>query len=406
MLKALNIVKKCKKKNQLTNSLNFVKYNQLYEIFKHYLMNTIIPTLLLFCCVLCCNVLGQTQFQYQHNDIEIPAASSEEPKLQNMSTRKALDYLENGAIAWSKQHKCVSCHTNGSYMLTLPILAKENIKPSQEIRQFFHQTLKTFESSNIQKFKTDGTKPEEVIYIAIGLASWDKHIKGVLSKETEQALELMFDLQLESGTWNIPYCWPPFESCPYQIAATAAFAMGMAPGWLEKEKNPEMQQKIHKLTQYLKTTPPPHDYASLWLLWASTQVKGLLSEKDQKEIIQIIFDLQNVDGGWSLRSIASPASWGNGKRTEKIRSEPEFESKTSDAHTTGLSVIVLRDAGISAEDSRLQKAVQWIKSNQRVTGRWWTRSLNTDKFHFITYSSTCYSLLALSKCNALPSVEP
>ena len=68
---------------------------------------------------------------------------------------------------------------------------------------------------------------------------------------------------------------------------------------------------------------------------------------------------------------------------------------------TGLSVLVLRETGILTDDPRLRKAVRWLVSNQRQSGRWWTRSLNTDEYHYITYSGTCYPLLALAHCNAL-----
>ena len=70
---------------------------------------------------------------------------------------------------------------------------------------------------------------------------------------------------------------------------------------------------------------------------------------------------------------------------------------------TGLAVLVLREAGVPAEDPRLKKAVKWLLANQRESGRWWTRSLNTDKYHYITYSGTAYPLLALAKCGVLTS---
>ena len=70
---------------------------------------------------------------------------------------------------------------------------------------------------------------------------------------------------------------------------------------------------------------------------------------------------------------------------------------------TGLAIIVLREAGVPANDPRLQKGIGWLKSNQRASGRWWTRSLNTDAWHFITYSGTAFPLLALQMCDALPA---
>ena len=68
---------------------------------------------------------------------------------------------------------------------------------------------------------------------------------------------------------------------------------------------------------------------------------------------------------------------------------------------TGLALLVLKEAGISSDDSTIQRGVQWLKREQRASGRWWTRSLNTDKYHFITYSGTAYPLLALALCGEL-----
>jgi squalene-hopene/tetraprenyl-beta-curcumene cyclase len=78
----------------------------------------------------------------------------------------------------------------------------------------------------------------------------------------------------------------------------------------------------------------------------------------------------------------------------------------SDGHMTGLSLIALREAGISALDPRIQHAIKWIDNNQRATGRWWTSSLNTERLHLITYSATAYALLSLWKCNALSRPNP
>ena len=112
---------------------------------------------------------------------------------------------------------------------------------------------------------------------------------------------------------------------------------------------------------------------------------------------------QQDDGGWSIRRFASPETWGSGNRAKKLRAELEFGSPPSDGHMTGLATVVLREAGVPADDPQIQKAVRWLKANQRESGRWWTRSLNTDKHHLITYSGTAYPMLALSLCEELPS---
>ena len=72
---------------------------------------------------------------------------------------------------------------------------------------------------------------------------------------------------------------------------------------------------------------------------------------------------------------------------------------------TGLAVIVALDAGVSSDDKRIQKALKWLEKNQRVSGRWWTRSLYKDGFHFITYSGTLYAMVALDKSGMLTSLK-
>ena len=52
------------------------------------------------------------------------------------------------------------------------------------------------------------------------------------------------------------------------------------------------------------------------------------------------------------------------------------------------------------------KSIEWLQKNQRESGRWWTRSLNTDSWHFITYSGTAYPLLALQNAEATSNDRP
>jgi squalene-hopene/tetraprenyl-beta-curcumene cyclase len=141
------------------------------------------------------------------------------------------------------------------------------------------------------------------------------------------------------------------------------------------------------------------------LLWAASELPGLLDAKRKQELIEMIFQHQRPDGGWSIRTIALPEEWGRGNRAGKLRSEPEFADSPSDRHMTGLAIVALRKAGVPPSDPRIQRGISWLSSNQRASGRWWTRSLNSDNRHFITYSGTLYPLLALALCDALPTSE-
>ena len=339
--------------------------------------------------------------QYQSPDITVPAASADEAVLKQFSLAKADDYLEKGALAWTRKRGCVTCHTTGTYMQIRPELTSVLGEPTEEVRE-----LLTDELAELQKMKhadlLKKTKPAEIIYTAVGLAQWDRHVTGKLSTETESALELMFRIQEKSGTWHSVVLWPPLESSAFQEATVAAMAVASAPQWRGNLKDEKLTAGIGLLQKYLRETKPPHDYGSVLLLWTAARMPELLQEDRRQKLIDKLWTHQREDGGWSIRTFSTPEKWGAGNRAAKLRAEPEFKTPPSDGHMTGLAVLVLREAGVPAKDARLQKAVKWLLSNQRESGRWWTRSLNTDKYHYITYSGTAYPLLALMKCGVLP----
>ena len=356
--------------------------------------NTSIPCLILW-FGFSTDLPAQDSPQYSADGITVPAAKADEPTAE-LSIEKAALHLDHGAAAWSKQKNCVSCHTNGTYLFIRPELSRTLGKPASDVRDFSVAQLKTLKETGARKLKRSGTRPAQVIYIAAGLAEWDAHITKTLSPETDEALRLVFDMQNKDGTWHSLTCWPPFESSAYQEAHMAAMAVGTAPGWLESiREDEEMSTKVELLKSYLRETPPPHDYARVLKLWTSFRLDGLMQETEQIEIVDMLRKLQQVDGGWSIRTFAAPDAWGGGNRAGKIRGESDFEQPASDGHMTGLALLVLQAAGVSSKDEQIQSGLQWLRANQRESGRWWTRSLNTDKWHFITYSGTAYALLAL-----------
>ncbi len=340
--------------------------------------------------------------QYKYRDIEIAAPSSTEAVRQEVSVDHAERYLRDGALAWKGNKGCISCHTTGLYQTIRPSLTPFLGKPLDEMRAFFVEELRDFQKAKPEELQKS-TTPAQVIYLAAGLAEWDAHVGNALSPETSEALDLMFTIQRETGTWGTLDCWPPFESDAFHLATVAAQAAATAPGWLKNLTNSPHVPAVARLRQYLRETDPPHDYGRTLLLWAAARMPDLLTPARKSELIAMLRTHQHSDGGWSMRKFSEPEKWGGGNRAKKLRSEPDFATPASDGHMTGLAIITLREAGVSASDPALRRGVQWLKSNQRESGRWWTRSLNTDTYHFITYSGTAYPLLALALCNALPT---
>ncbi len=345
--------------------------------------------------------------QYRFGAIAVPAASADEPRRDAVSLAMAREHVEQGAVAWSGERRCISCHTNGTYMIDRPALAAALGPPPEDTLRFFHEQLTELSGQDREALRKS-TKPAQVIYLAAGLASWDRHVRGSRSAETDAALALMLSIQEDTGTWGTLDCWPPYESDAFHEATVAATAMATAPGWLEHAEGgtaPALAAGVGRLRAWLRDTPPPHDYGRVLLLQASTRFPGILDAPGREATIAMLRGQQRADGGWSIRTFAAPEAWGGGNRAEKLRAEPDHDAPASDGHMTGLAVLVLREAGVAADDPAVRRGVDWLLANQRESGRWWTRSLNTDSWHFITYSGTTLPLRALAACDALPRSE-
>jgi squalene-hopene/tetraprenyl-beta-curcumene cyclase len=270
-------------------------------------------------------------------------------------------------------------------MLAQPALGKTPSPAATEIRKFFEGRASNW----------DTAKPRwdtEVVATAVTLAMHDAQTTGKLNPITRSALDRMWTLQQENGAWDWLKCdWPPLESDDYYGAVFAALGVGLAPdGYAE---TPAARAGMEKVRRYLKQTPTPSLHHSLMLLWASLQTPGLMTEDDRDATIKELLARQRPNGGWSL------ASLGDWKRRDGLLNDPVVAP--SDGYATGLVVYVLRQAGLPSEHEAIRRGVAWLKSSQRESGRWFTRSVNNDKYHFIANAGSAYAVMALKACGEL-----
>jgi squalene-hopene/tetraprenyl-beta-curcumene cyclase len=88
--------------------------------------------------------MAAPSLQYKAGDIEIPAASSDEPRVTafNQQTIEAAgNYLDQGAVAWTRSKPCIACHTTGAYMAERPSLTQWLGPPSDEVLEDFVATI-------------------------------------------------------------------------------------------------------------------------------------------------------------------------------------------------------------------------------------------------------------------------
>jgi squalene-hopene/tetraprenyl-beta-curcumene cyclase len=274
----------------------------------------------------------------------------------------------------------MTCHTNYSYLLVRPMVSAD-VPAHAAVREFAEKLV-------TERWPAKGPRWDaEVVCSAVTLAINDARTTGKLHAATRTALDRVWTVQREDGGFNWLKCgWPPMESDDYYGATFAAIGVGAAP---EKYAGtPAAKAGLGKLRDYLKKNAAPTLHHRAMVLWASTYLDGFMTQAEQQACIGELLSVQHADGGWGL------ASLGNWKRADGKPQDPD----TSDGYGTGFVAYVLRRAGLPADHPRIAAAVKWLKRNQRLSGRWFTRSLNKDNKHFITHAGTAYAVMALAEC--------
>lgn len=316
---------------------------------------------------------------------EPSANSANEPLASSFSLASAARFLDAMAVHWIRERKCATCHTSVPYLFARGTLKDAPREGPALVRRFFENRVAHWGD------EAKAAKPRsetDVVVTAVALAFDDAQTSGKLHPLTRKALDRIWTIQRPNGAWNWTKCgWPPFEHDDYYGAVFVAVGTAIAPDSYHQTE--AAQRGLKKLNEYLRKTPPPSLHHKAWLLWAAVKGQRLLTETERQQTIKDLLDRQREDGGWSLPSL------GNWKGHDGRKND---KNAPSDGYGTGLVVYVLRQAGVPAKSEAIQRGVGWLRSNQRASGRWFTRSLNNDRDHYIAHAGTAFAVLALTAC--------
>jgi squalene-hopene/tetraprenyl-beta-curcumene cyclase len=357
-------------------------------------------------------------------------SSSDNTTANSWNARGAATYLDERESWWmgwedAKRENgtfCVSCHTAVPYALARPTLRKTlgETSPTENERALFENVTKrvrmwdqiapTYSDKDAGANKSAESRATEAVLLAFVLANRDAQ-SGKLNAETRAAFSHLWALQQADGVQKGAWLWQLFDLnpwegniSPYNGATMAAIAVGAAPE--NYRSSPEIQTNLALLRDYLNRESSSQPLLNrVMLLWASAKWPGLLTADRQKEIIAEILKAQQADGGWSLFPLAktwkdwSPASLAG--KWERNDGSPQ--DTNSDGYATGLAVFVLKQAGVSHENSQLQRGREWLIKNQvGANGSWRTYSLNkrrdpaSNAGKFMSDAATAYAVLALA----------
>jgi squalene-hopene/tetraprenyl-beta-curcumene cyclase len=293
----------------------------------------------------------------------------------------------------------------------------------QEVRLLEDVTrrVETYETHELLYDFNDAKKAEsrgtEAVLNALILARADgEQNRREVSEPTRKALRRLWETQRPDGAWDwLAFGLEPFESIDgvYYGATLAALAVGTGPPSASQASDATVG--IDKLRGYLKENYSKQSlFNRVWLLLASTRLKGLLTREQREALITEIQSRHRDDGGWSLETLGT---WRWAKPVAPFKAPGTLDATLlakSDGYATGLIVYTLREAGLPVDHPAVRKGLRWLKANQQdvevsqqTRPAWRAHSLNYDREHggekgepvrrlFMSDSATAFAVLALA----------
>jgi len=317
------------------------------------------------------------------NVTPLEANRPDEPLRDEFSMDAAVRFLDAAALNWQKERKCFACHSDYAFLFTRPVVSWK-APAHDEIRSKLEHLA---EHPRDVKYRVT-----EAVMAASILAQNDALTTGKLHPTTRKALDRMWTMQREDGGFDwMKYNQPPSEIDDHYGVTMAAIGVGAAPGGYAE--TPAAKAGLDKIRRYFRGNPPAHLHHRAMKLLASLDVDGIMTEPERRQVVEDLFALQKPGGGWGVVTMG---------RWERSDGKPP-DMQSSDGYGTGFAIHVLRQAGVPADDPRIQKGIAWLKTHQRASGRWFTRSMWKDRRHYITHAGTAYAILALAACG---EIEP
>jgi hypothetical protein len=332
--------------------------------------------------------------------------------------RAAASYLDGRMSTWltwpnaARDHgtACVSCHTTLPYALARPSLRRalsETTRATPEGIVHEQVTTRVRLWRDVEPYypdqtrglpKTSESRGTEAVLNAVILATRDAEA-GAMSDDLRLAFENLWALQMRREPFAGGWAWLEFGLEPWEGprssyfgAALAAVAIGTAPG--DYAATPEIQDQLALLRQYLgKGADSESLFNRLMILWASSELGGVLDDTRRRAVVRAALDAQKQDGGWSLAALAP---W--------QRIDGSELGDESDGYATALAVLALQRAGELDAAAAIERGRAWLIAHQDPeTGALPATSINrnrdpaTEQAKFMTDAATALASIALAE---------
>jgi hypothetical protein len=264
----------------------------------------------------------------------------------NATIGRGLRFLAKDALAWRKEHNCVSCHHAG---LVIWAMHEAKIRGHVVDEPVLDEMTRWVAQSG--DGRTSLTRPvgrpkalnAKAVWLALSLSA-EPQPDAVSRKGLKRLRETVKSDQTESGSWSSwPETRPPiFGNSDESMTALATLAILPAAAAGDDSAKSAQDKGVRWLTK-TKTDDDPQSIAMRLVLW---QRMGRPA-REWEPLVERIKERQKIDGGWS-----------------------QSKEMASDAWATGQALYALACAGIKTDAPVVTRAHAFLIRTQRADGSW------------------------------------
>jgi hypothetical protein len=254
-------------------------------------------------------------------------------------------FLVKDALAWKKEHNCVSCHHAGLVVWALREAKQAGRTVDEPVLADLTKWLAESGSGRTGVPRPEG-RPRafnaKAVYFALALGA-DREPDEASRKGIKLLLETVQSDQIEDGSWVAwPETRPPFfGGSDDSVTALATLALTPVAATNDDAQKAAREKAVRWIAE-TKTDDDPQSVAMRLLLWKRLG----RSAEECRPLVDRIRERQKEDGGWS-----------------------QTKEMGSDAWATGQALYALAGA-VPADDPAIAKGRAFLIRTQRDDGGW------------------------------------
>jgi hypothetical protein len=283
-----------------------------------------------------------------------------------------LDWLQQAAVEWQKEHRCFGCHVQAQVLMGLAVATKHQYSVSREAFSILEQGTREYQDKEGSWF---GGAISATQFGAMGLTHVDETHGVAEDRDFLRGVDFLLTRQPQDGGMVVDRDEAPIVQGRFMTSANSLVALMRAH---ETTQDAKYRTAADRALAWVVANRPETTQDKIFKVLALSR----FGTPQQKRLIAPVLDQliteQQPDGGWKER----------------------VAGKGSNAFATGQVLYALKDAGASTRSPVFARGVRYLLETQvhdthlKDDGTW--PATNTDTARPSNFAPTMWAVIALT----------